>query len=56
VTGIANEVSGHLARQCGGVPGMPSRDRQKGAGNGIIDGRGHLKYIHLAESDRGTCD
>lgn len=27
---------------------------EKGAGNGIIDGREHLKYIHLSESDRGT--
>jgi len=27
---------------------------EKGAGNGIIVGRDHLKYIHLSESDRGT--
>lgn len=27
---------------------------EKGAGNGIIIGRDHLKYIHLSESDRGT--
>lgn len=27
---------------------------EKGAGNGIIDAREHLKYIHLSESDRGT--
>ncbi len=27
---------------------------EKGAGNGIIAGRAHLKYIHLSESDRGT--
>ena len=27
---------------------------EKGAGNGIIDARDHLKYIHLSESDRGT--
>jgi len=27
---------------------------EKGAGNGIIIGREHLKYIHLSESDRGT--
>ncbi|MEO0379019.1 MAG: sugar phosphate isomerase/epimerase [Pseudomonadota bacterium] len=27
---------------------------EKGAGNGIITGRDHLKYIHLSESDRGT--
>lgn len=27
---------------------------EKGAGNGILDGRAHLKYIHLSESDRGT--
>ncbi len=27
---------------------------EKGAGNGIIDSRDHLKYIHLSESDRGT--
>ena len=27
---------------------------EKGAGNGIIDGREHLRYIHLSESDRGT--
>ncbi|WP_289041931.1 sugar phosphate isomerase/epimerase [uncultured Aliiroseovarius sp.] len=34
---------------------------EKGAGNGILDARAHLKYIHLSESDRGvpgkgTCD
>lgn len=34
---------------------------EKGAGNGILDAREHLKYIHLSESDRGvpgwgTCD
>ena len=34
---------------------------EKGVGNGIIDAREHLKYIHLSESDRGvpgkgTCD
>lgn len=34
---------------------------EKGAGNGILDARDHLKYIHLSESDRGvpgmgTCD
>ncbi len=27
---------------------------EKGAGNGILAGRDHLKYIHLSESDRGT--
>jgi D-psicose/D-tagatose/L-ribulose 3-epimerase len=27
---------------------------EKGAGNGILDARDHLKYIHLSESDRGT--
>ena len=27
---------------------------EKGAGNGIITGRDHLRYIHLSESDRGT--
>jgi D-psicose/D-tagatose/L-ribulose 3-epimerase len=27
---------------------------EKGAGNGIIDAREHLRYIHLSESDRGT--
>ena len=27
---------------------------EKGAGNGILAGREHLKYIHLSESDRGT--
>ncbi len=27
---------------------------EKGAANGIIDGREHLRYIHLSESDRGT--
>ncbi len=27
---------------------------EKGAGNGIIVGREHLRYIHLSESDRGT--
>lgn len=27
---------------------------EKGAGNGIIVGRDHLRYIHLSESDRGT--
>jgi len=27
---------------------------EKGAGNGIIQGREHLRYIHLSESDRGT--
>jgi D-psicose/D-tagatose/L-ribulose 3-epimerase len=27
---------------------------EKGAGNGILDARKHLKYIHLSESDRGT--
>lgn len=27
---------------------------EKGAGNGIIIGRDHLRYIHLSESDRGT--
>ncbi len=27
---------------------------EKGAGNGIIDGGTHLRYIHLSESDRGT--
>lgn len=27
---------------------------EKGAGNGILDAREHLKYIHLSESDRGT--
>ena len=34
---------------------------EKGAGNGILDAREHIKYIHLSESDRGvpgcgTCD
>ena len=27
---------------------------EKGAANGILDTRGHLEYIHLSESDRGT--
>ncbi|WP_298982631.1 sugar phosphate isomerase/epimerase [uncultured Roseibium sp.] len=27
---------------------------EKGAGNGILDARDHLRYIHLSESDRGT--
>jgi D-psicose/D-tagatose/L-ribulose 3-epimerase len=27
---------------------------EKGFGNGILDGREHLRYIHLSESDRGT--
>ncbi|MFQ6550146.1 sugar phosphate isomerase/epimerase family protein [Aestuariibius sp. 2305UL40-4] len=27
---------------------------EKGAGNGILDARKHLRYIHLSESDRGT--
>jgi D-psicose/D-tagatose/L-ribulose 3-epimerase len=27
---------------------------EKGAGNGILDARKHIKYIHLSESDRGT--
>lgn len=27
---------------------------EMGAGNGIIDARDHLAYIHLSESDRGT--
>ncbi|WP_299963738.1 sugar phosphate isomerase/epimerase family protein [uncultured Roseobacter sp.] len=27
---------------------------EKGAGNGIITAREHLRYIHLSESDRGT--
>ncbi|TRD15588.1 sugar phosphate isomerase/epimerase [Palleronia caenipelagi] len=27
---------------------------EKGAANGIIDGRDHIRYIHLSESDRGT--
>jgi D-psicose/D-tagatose/L-ribulose 3-epimerase len=27
---------------------------EKGAGNGILDAREHIKYIHLSESDRGT--
>lgn len=27
---------------------------EKGAGNGILDSRQFLKYIHLSESDRGT--
>jgi len=27
---------------------------EKGAGNGILDAREFLKYIHLSESDRGT--
>lgn len=27
---------------------------EKGIGQGIIDAREHLKYIHLSESDRGT--
>ena len=34
---------------------------EKGAGNGILDARKYIKYIHLSESDRctpgcGTCD
>ena len=34
---------------------------EKGAANGILDARDHLRYIHLSESDRGvpgkgTCD
>ncbi|MGB8814249.1 MAG: sugar phosphate isomerase/epimerase family protein [Paracoccaceae bacterium] len=34
---------------------------EKGAANGILDSREHIKYIHLSESDRGvpgwgTCD
>jgi len=27
---------------------------EKGAANGILHGRDHLRYIHLSESDRGT--
>ena len=27
---------------------------EKGAANGILDARDHIKYIHLSESDRGT--
>ena len=27
---------------------------EKGAANGVLDARAHLKYIHLSESDRGT--
>jgi D-psicose/D-tagatose/L-ribulose 3-epimerase len=27
---------------------------EKGAGNGILDARKYLKYVHLSESDRGT--
>ena len=27
---------------------------ERGAGNGILIGRDHLRYIHLSESDRGT--
>ena len=27
---------------------------EKGAANGVIDAREHLRYIHLSESDRGT--
>lgn len=27
---------------------------EKGAANGILDARHHLRYIHLSESDRGT--
>ncbi|MEM6941277.1 MAG: sugar phosphate isomerase/epimerase family protein [Pseudomonadota bacterium] len=27
---------------------------ERGAGNGILAGREHLRYIHLSESDRGT--
>lgn len=27
---------------------------EKGVGNGIIDARDHIRYIHLSESDRGT--
>jgi D-psicose/D-tagatose/L-ribulose 3-epimerase len=27
---------------------------EKGAGNGILDARKYIKYIHLSESDRGT--
>lgn len=27
---------------------------EKGAGNGILDARAHLRYVHLSESDRGT--
>jgi D-psicose/D-tagatose/L-ribulose 3-epimerase len=27
---------------------------EKGAGNGILDARDYLRYIHLSESDRGT--
>ncbi len=27
---------------------------EKGAANGILDSREHLRYIHLSESDRGT--
>jgi len=27
---------------------------EKGAANGILDAREHLKYIHMSESDRGT--
>ncbi len=27
---------------------------ERGAGNGILAGRHHLRYVHLSESDRGT--
>lgn len=27
---------------------------EKGAANGVLDARDHLRYIHLSESDRGT--
>ena len=27
---------------------------EKGTANGVLDARGHLEYIHLSESDRGT--
>lgn len=27
---------------------------EKGAGNGVLAGRDHLRYVHLSESDRGT--
>jgi D-psicose/D-tagatose/L-ribulose 3-epimerase len=27
---------------------------EKGAANGVLHGRAHLRYIHLSESDRGT--
>jgi D-psicose/D-tagatose/L-ribulose 3-epimerase len=27
---------------------------EKGAGNGVLDGRKYLKYMHMSESDRGT--